>query len=270
LSLGFSRSILAFLKIKCFKTKNQMIKQLKNLSAGVFIALAVAIVGTGCNTTEDIVQVAPVIASVIVNPTSVSAGGTAQITVTASDGNSDPLTYAYSANGGAVTGSGSSATWTAPTTAGSYQVTVTVTDGNGGTATGNGTLTVNAAGPTPTQVIGTATLPPGSSFDLSNSVVRLYLNDASGEQAWLNNTPLQVVAVTGSGASVSFILPNVSPQTYRLEIWKDTDGSGTFSTGDIEGHFGTNPAIQWNNLLPIIVTANQTSNVGVINMNLIL
>jgi len=246
-----------------------MIKQLKNLKAGIFIALGVAMVSTGCNTAEDVVQVAPVIASVVVNPTSVGAGGTAQITVTATDGNNDPLTYAYSANGGAVTGSGSSATWTAPTTAGSYQVTVTVTDGKGGTVTGNGSLTVNAVGPTPTQVIGTATLPPGSSFDLSNSVVRLYLNDASGEQAWGNNTPLQTVAVTGSGASVSFTMPNVSPQTYRLEIWKDADGSGDFSIGDIEGHFGTNPSIEWSNLLPIIVTANETKNVGVINMNLI-
>ena len=254
-----------------------MIMKLKFLRTGLFVALALTFVITGCSKDDDTppaatptapANIAPT-ATVSVNPTSVAPGGTAQITVTAADANGDVLTYAYSANGGAVNGSGASVSWTAPSTAGSYQVTVTVTDGRGGSVSANGSLTVTAVGPMPTQIVGTALLPPGSSFDLSNSVVRLYLNDSSGEQSWADNSPLRTVAVTGSGANVSFTIPNVSPQVYRLEIWKDIDGSGDFSFGDIEGHFGTNPAIAWSNLVPIIVTANQTANVGVINMNLI-
>jgi LmbE family N-acetylglucosaminyl deacetylase len=43
-----------------------------------------------------------------------------------------PLTYAWSANGGSIAGSGTNATFTAPAAPGTYTSTVTVTDGHGG------------------------------------------------------------------------------------------------------------------------------------------
>ena len=53
----------------------------------------------------------------------------------ASDPDNDPLTYAWRAADGRITGSGPTVTWTAPTAVeGSYPVTVTVDDGRGGTA----------------------------------------------------------------------------------------------------------------------------------------
>jgi hypothetical protein len=269
LSFRFARCTIATqIFKKRYQKLNQMIKQSKFLKVGVFVAITLALVMTGCSKDEDTppavapANIAPT-ATVSVNPTSVAPGATAQITVTAADANGDVLTYAYSANGGAVNGSGASVSWTAPSTAGSYQVTVTVTDGRGGSVSANGSLTVTAVGPMPTQITGTATLPPGSSVDLSNAVVRIFLDEAS----WNNFLPVQQVAVTGSGASVSFTIPNVAPQTYRLEIWKDLDGDGNFSQGDIQGHFGQSPGvIDWNVLSPIIVTANQTNNVGAISM----
>ncbi len=135
-----------------------MIKKLKFVRTGFFVAMALTLVITGCSKDEDTppavapANIAPT-ATVSVNPTSVAPGATAQITVTAADANGDVLTYAYSANGGAVNGSGASVSWTAPSTAGSYQVTVTVTDGRGGSVSANGSLTVTAVGPMPTQII---------------------------------------------------------------------------------------------------------------------
>jgi hypothetical protein len=43
------------------------------------------------------------------------------------------LTYQWSANGGTITGEGSTITWTAPGISDNYTITVTVSDGQGGT-----------------------------------------------------------------------------------------------------------------------------------------
>jgi len=61
-------------------------------------------------------------------------GESTTITVTADDGDGDPLSYTWSANGGQLTGTGATATWTAPSTGGSFTISVTVSDGRGGQA----------------------------------------------------------------------------------------------------------------------------------------
>jgi hypothetical protein len=58
-----------------------------------------------------------------------------QITCQASDADGDILTYQWQANGGIITGQGSTITWTSPGTSDNYTITVTVSDGKGGTAT---------------------------------------------------------------------------------------------------------------------------------------
>jgi hypothetical protein len=50
----------------------------------------------------------------VVSPSSVVAGASAGVTVSASDADGDNLAYAYAPNGGAIQGSGSSVTWPAP------------------------------------------------------------------------------------------------------------------------------------------------------------
>jgi|GEM_PF-806985 len=77
---------------------------------------------------------APVISSVTADPTTVGVGASSTITCAATDADGDPLTYAWSADGGTVSASGSSVTWTAPSAAGEYTVSVTVADGTGRTA----------------------------------------------------------------------------------------------------------------------------------------
>lgn len=173
----------------------------------------------------------PVVSSVTVNPQSINSGGTVTVTVAASDPDGDALTYTYNATGGAIVGSGSVATWTAPNTEGSFSVTVQVSDGNGGSASGSGTLFVENV----TRVTGTASFPAGTSGDLSNAKVSLY----TSWENWNDNQPIKFGAVTGAGASVTFELVDVLPGNYYLDVWKDIDNDAFWSSGDYVGWYGS-------------------------------
>src|SRR5204862_6220507 len=79
----------------------------------------------------------PPVAACSVSPASVYAGSgdSAAVHVNASDADNDPLTYSYTATGGAVDGTGPKARWNSSGVGvGSYTVTVKVDDGKGGTA----------------------------------------------------------------------------------------------------------------------------------------
>jgi hypothetical protein len=58
-----------------------------------------------------------------------------QIVCQASDADGDTLTYQWSADGGTITGEGSTITWAAPDTSDNYTIKVTVSDGKGGAVT---------------------------------------------------------------------------------------------------------------------------------------
>ena len=204
-----------------------MKKTLRSFVLGLLI-LPFLFLFTGCKKENN----PPVVSSVTVVPETIDANAIATVTVVATDLDGDPLTYAYSVNGGAITGTGSVVQWTAPPNAGAYGLTVTVTDGQGGSAVGNGALTVVQP---PTQIVGTASFPAGTSGDLSNSKVSIY----TSYDNWLNNQPLKYGAVTGSGSSVSFTLPEVNPGNYYLDIWKDNDNDAIWSVGDFVGWYGS-------------------------------
>jgi hypothetical protein len=74
----------------------------------------------------------PAITSLKVEPERVLPLGSCQIVCNATDRDGDELSYGWSANGGAITGEGATVTWTAPGSAGSYNVTVIVLDSCGG------------------------------------------------------------------------------------------------------------------------------------------
>jgi hypothetical protein len=202
-----------------------------------FILTALLLAGillfsVSCNKDED-ENAAPIITSVTVNPAIVNAGATTTVTVAASDPDGDALTYTYLPTGGAISGSGASVTWTAPSQGGAYSVSVTVSDGKL-TATQTGSLTVNQASLNGT-VTGTAGLPAGSSGDLSNSKVSLYTTWDN----WYYNQPIKFGAVTGAGANVTFTLTEVLAGNYYLDIWKDIDNSAGWSIGDFVGWYGS-------------------------------
>ncbi len=107
----------------------------------------------------------PAITSLEAEPERVIPSGSCQIVCTASDRDGDELSYNWSASGGEINGEGATVTWTAPDSAGSYNVTVTVTDGRGGEVMSQVIITVRAnKPPTITSLVADAvwTTPSGS------------------------------------------------------------------------------------------------------------
>lgn len=197
----------------------------------------------------------PVITSVTVSSPSVESGSVVTVTVVASDPDGDALTYTYVVSGGAIQGNGATATWTAPSIAGSYSVTVTVTDGNGGSVSGNGSLTVVEA---PTQITGTAFFPAGTSGDLSNAKVSIY----TSVENWEANTPVEFGSVVGAGASVTFTLGSLNPGNYYLDVWKDNDNNASWSTGDFVGWHGSG-GLGSEDLTEIQLAKGETKNIDI-------
>lgn len=105
--------------------------------------------GTPISITADVTVAnrAPVISSLVADPTSINTGGTSTITCTASDPDEDTLTYTWTKTGGTITGSGSSVTYTAPDTEGTYIVSVTVFDGGSISVIRSIYITVTTIGP---------------------------------------------------------------------------------------------------------------------------
>ena len=74
----------------------------------------------------------PVITSLTADNATVSPGGTVLLTCTAEDDNDDSLTYNWECTSGSLVPNGSTATWTAPGSPGTYSISCAVTDGNDG------------------------------------------------------------------------------------------------------------------------------------------
>ena len=72
----------------------------------------------------------PVITSLTADNTTVSPGGTVSLICTAEDDDEDSLTYIWECTDGSLAPNGSSATWTAPSSPGTYSISCEVTDGN--------------------------------------------------------------------------------------------------------------------------------------------
>jgi protocatechuate 3,4-dioxygenase beta subunit len=109
--------------------------------AGSFTVTATVTDGRGGTTTAQTVftvssNLAPSISSLAATPSSVGSGGHISLSATALDPDGDPLTYAWKADGGQVTGVGPNVTWVAPDVSpgekSEYTITLTVSDGRGG------------------------------------------------------------------------------------------------------------------------------------------
>ncbi len=74
----------------------------------------------------------PVITGLTADNATVSPGGTVLLTCTAEDDNDDSLTYNWECTSGSLVSNGSTATWTAPGSPGTYSISCAVTDGNDG------------------------------------------------------------------------------------------------------------------------------------------
>jgi hypothetical protein len=175
----------------------------------------------------------PPVAACSVNPASVYAGSgdAVAIHVNASDPDNDPLTFSYSATGGAVEGTGPEARWNSTgVAAGSYTVNVKVDDGKGGTASCAADIKVEEKPnhpPTATLSVERSPILPGertgitcNGSDPDNDPLT-YSYTATGGQ------------VVGSGSNVQFDSTGLKPGSYTVKC-SVNDGRG--GTADASGN----------------------------------
>jgi outer membrane protein OmpA-like peptidoglycan-associated protein len=174
----------------------------------------------------------PPVAACSASPTSVFAGSsdTVAVHVNASDPDNDPLTYSYTATGGAVDGSGPDARWNpGSATPGNYTVTAQVNDGKGGTASCATDIKVEERPnrpPTATLSVERSPILPGEHTGITctgtdpDGDPLTYSYTASGGQ------------VTGTGANATFDATGLQPGTYTV---KCTVNDGRGGTADASG-----------------------------------
>ena len=175
----------------------------------------------------------PPVAACSVSPASVYAGSgdSVAVRVDASDPDNDPLTYSYTATGGAVEGTGPEARWNSSGVAvGSYTVNVKVDDGKGGTAACAVDIKVEEKPnrpPTATLSIERSPILPGertgvtcNGSDPDNDPLT-YSYTATGGQ------------IVGSGSNVQFDATGLQPGSYTV---KCTVNDGRGGTADASGN----------------------------------
>jgi len=128
------------------------------------------------------------------NPSSLLAGARSTITANATDSTGTPLTYAWQANGGQVTGSGSSVQFDSTgLSPGDYTVTGRVTNGVGGAGDCSATVSVQAPPAVPqASKIGSCTFKSGSAK--VDNVCKRVLDDAAIR---LQNDPKASIVMVG-------------------------------------------------------------------------
>ncbi len=169
----------------------------------------------------------PVITLLNPSATEVVRGGSCSISCVASDENTeDVLTYSWSASGGAISGTGSDVTWTAPTTEGSYTVTVTVSDGEE-IVSESCTITVVNTPPVIANLNASATdLPPEGS-----ATIGCVANDADGDTLTYEWSATGGT-ITGSGNSVTWNAP-AAEGTYTVSVTA-SDGHGGSASESVD------------------------------------
>ncbi|MCK5124380.1 MAG: PKD domain-containing protein, partial [Dehalococcoidia bacterium] len=189
----------------------------------------------------------PAIASLEAEPERVLPSESCQIVCTASDRDGDELSYGWSASGGEVNGEGSVVTWTAPDSAGSYDVTVTVTDGRGGEVMGDVTIRVRANEP---PTITSLAADADWSTPLGTIQVTCTASDPDGDELsyeWSSSGG----SITGTGPEVTWTAPEEAGTYQVTAVVKDGYGAEDTKSVVLSVATGTPPIIE-----DLIVTAD--------------
>src|SRR5439155_258272 len=156
---------------------------------------------------------------------------TSALSATASDADSDVLTYTWTPSGGSITGSGASVTFTPPTvaTAAVFSISLAVDDGRGGTANGATTVKVWRHNRAPQILVGPTAL-PDSITDLQTSTITAIATDIDGDPLTYTWTP-SGGTISGTGASVTFTPPLITTTTVFTISLAVSDGRGGMTNG---------------------------------------
>ena len=142
--------------------KNRIIVLFAVMLAGFGLTFCGGGSGDGDGDRTDPTNEMPEISSLAADPATVEVGQTAVLTCTASDADGDVLSYTWLETAGAISGSGSSVTWTAPISVGAYTITCDVSDGKD---TVSESLNVSVY---ETPIPGAMVSVPGGTFDMTD------------------------------------------------------------------------------------------------------
>jgi len=175
----------------------------------------------------------PPVAACAVTPASIYAGSgdTVAVHVTASDPDNDPLTYSYTATGGAVDGTGPDARWNSSGVAvGSYTVNVKVDDGKGGTASCAADIKVEERPNRPPTA--TLSIERSPIFPSEHTGVTCNGSDPDNDPLTYSYTTTGG-QITGAGSNVQFDPTGLQPGSYTV---KCTVNDGRGGTADASGN----------------------------------
>ena len=189
----------------------------------------------------------PAITGLEAEPGRILPAGNSQIVCTASDSDGDELSYGWAASGGEINGEGAVATWTAPDSAGSYDVTVTVTDGRGGEVMGDVTITVRDNEP---PEISSLAAGADWSTPLGTIQVTCTASDPDGDELsyeWSTTGG----DISGTGTAVTWTAPEEADMYQVTAVVKDGYGAEDTKSVVLSVATGTPPIIE-----DLIVTAD--------------
>jgi hypothetical protein len=179
------------------------------------VGIVVVVVGVSILSYTMLANHPPVITSLAAEAEGVPPLGGCRIVCDATASHGGKLSYNWSASGGAITGEGATVDWTAPNSAGSYNVTVTVTDGHGADVTKQVIITVgaNADQTTPSgslQVTCNATDPDGDQLSYEWSASSGSITGTNAVASWVAPEEtvmydITVVVDDGCGGNVRII-----------------------------------------------------------------
>jgi outer membrane protein OmpA-like peptidoglycan-associated protein len=161
------------------------------------------------------------------------SGDSVAVHVNASDPDNDPLTYSYTATGGAAEGTGPEARWNSSGVGvGSYTVNVKVDDGKGGTASCAADIKVEEKPnrpPTATLSIERSPILPGertgvtcSGSDPDNDPLTYSYTTTGGQ-------------IVGTGSNVQFDAAGLQPGSYSVKcVVNDGRGGTADASGNVE------------------------------------
>jgi len=190
----------------------------------------------------------PAITSLAAEAERVLPRGNCQIVCNATDPDGDELSYNWSADGGEIHGEGATVTWTAPRSAGSYNITVTVIDGRAGEVIDYVTIIVRAnRAPTINNMIADAdwTTPSGS------LQVTCDASDRDGDELSYEWTA-SGGDISGTGAVVNWTAPQEVGIYDITVVVRDGYGEGATMSVTSSVATGTPPTIE-----DLIVTAKE-------------
>ena len=169
----------------------------------------------------------PQVTSLSASPNPVQPGGTTSIEASASDGNGDELSFAWSAPEGWSLGSNSGNTTevTAPDRANaSAEVTLTVSDGFGGTTTQSVALSTSRNEP---PVVTSMTATPPQVEPTGEATVRVDAQDPEGDELSYSWSVPDDWSLSGEGSEVTVTAPDQFDVSASIRV---TVGDGTNET----------------------------------------